>query len=245
MKVGRYFLTLGIALLSGCANKHVTVPSWNAFQAPLKKQGNEFVESPLNEAPLTQDDQNQRKQYLTELDASYTKITGIAEKTLKQLHKEADHYSRLTLGTGVVGIGASIAAGALVVASPANAVWVAVFTGIGAGSISFQTRTALEGFSRDSVAQIYNDTLSKLNTSASEFQSGYYSLKVLQSSSKRSEWFEAAARSEKALQNYYVTALLLPLPTSSASAEQLKQQNEAFKKQLDDLNAAIDKLKKQ
>ncbi len=179
-----------------------------------------------------------------ELDSTYTATKKDAAKTLRRLEQQADHHGKIAVGTGGVGIAAGIAAGALVVASPANAVWVAALTGVGTGALSFQTRMALEGFSRDAVAQVYNDTITRMREADGEYLAA---IKVLISHKEdwaAGKWDAEEAKAAQALGRFSSAASIVPLPAGSAEVESLKQKNVELNTKIEELQRKVEELSK-
>ena len=187
-------------------------------------------------------EKKKRKEHLENLTKTHADITAIGAKTLGKLKREAEHNSARTLWTGGVGIAAGIAAGALVVASPANVVWVTALTGIGAGTLSFQTRAALEGMSREAVARVYNDTLTKLTLYETQFEASYELLWANQTIYLPGIWDAEAAKAEVSLEKYRSAAMLVSLPSATEDATAIMQRQVELMEQFVQMRENIKKL---
>jgi len=101
-----------------------------------------------------------RRNYL-EIKELYVELLKAAiDLKIAGLNKQARQAGYFALGNKAVGIGSGIASAALVVASPANAVWVAGLTTFSTGLIAFEGRAEELGFST-LVANIKNDAIKK------------------------------------------------------------------------------------
>jgi len=227
--------------LVGCASSQLRVPSWQSQRTLMLKSRGVL---PPSDAKPSEQDIAERQKYLDKLEKSHEDINALARKTLGHLKRQANNNSKLTLATGGVGIASGIAAGALVVASPANAVWVAALTGVGAGALSFQTRAALEGFSRDAVARVYNDTITRMAAADTQYQASYQELVANKTTWTDAKWDEVAGAAEVSLQKYRSAATLVALPSGTEEVETLKQRNVELTSQLDQLQKQLDKIKK-
>lgn len=238
-KVSVLALVAALAL-TGCATKRFSqIPQFQSNVKPGTDRGGSGNSKLKSEeiGQLLAD----RAAHEVELQKKFEEISNQAQVTLRGLQRKADNYSELTLGTGAVGIGAGVAAGALVVASPANIVWVTALTGIGAGAVSFQTRTALEGFSRDVVARVYNETLVKLNSHAKEFGDAAAKMRASHNDTDTSAWNTAQGQAVAALVNLQTAALLIPIATGPSDTAELKKQNEELLAALKQIQGAIEK----
>ncbi len=106
-----------------------------------------------------------RRNYL-EIKELYVELLKAAiDLKIAELNKQARQAGYFALGNKAVGIGSGIASTALVVASPANAVWVAGLTTFSTGLIAFEGRAEELGFST-LIANIKNDAIKEKAESA-------------------------------------------------------------------------------
>ncbi len=144
-------LLLAALLVGGCGPKVANMPS---FSYVLKEKP-EGIEAIMQETPLTSADLSDRGKDIAALRTWYHEVSKNAAEVQDDMRKEADLFSATHLTVGGVGVAAGIAAAALVVASPANAVWVSALSGTAAGAAGYQTSLATQGLSREAVAEAY------------------------------------------------------------------------------------------
>lgn len=141
------FLLLS-SLFIGCAKGHRLPVYEYAPQARSPMRGS------LDEALNATDAENRAKD-IKAIREWYGEVSRNAATVQADMRKEADVFSATNLGIGGTGIAAGVAASALVVASPANAVWVAALSGAAASAAGYQTSLATQGLSRQAVAEAY------------------------------------------------------------------------------------------
>jgi hypothetical protein len=109
-----------VALLGGCANKitsRLDLKSAIQSQVAGLSQGSSGAKKA------------ERQAVVDILDTRYQEVRANAAEVMTDLDKKANKFSRIDISVGIGGIAAGVAASALVVASPANAVWVAALSG--------------------------------------------------------------------------------------------------------------------
>jgi len=163
---------------------------------------------------------------------------------LDELRRTADNRSNLTLFTGGAGIASGVAATTLAVASPANVVWVAGLSAFGTGVLSFQTRAALEGFSRDAVARVYNDTITRTQGTIAQIGADFEFLRQHVDSLDDS-FDKRAGELDNRIVSLRSAAILTPLIIGTdQDIEELKKRNVEILKQLEETQKQVDELKK-
>jgi hypothetical protein len=236
------WLIIPMFLLIGCTPKTVLI------HVPLKRESVQKDIKKLN-AQEKQDSESagkkQREEQLTQLDKAYSNALSEAQDKLVTLKKRADRRSGVNLGINLAGIAAGITAGVLLVASPANAVWAAAFTGFGTGVLSFQTQLIDEGYSRDSIAHIHQETMDKMAAASEQFAIHYKSLQAGKDKfdiQGIQEWNNHLALADDAIIKMNVATIFTPLSVGTTDdIEKLKKANADLKKRLDDIDAKIPK----
>ena len=190
---------------------------------------------------VTEDPQKRteaRDKQLNDLSAEYTKALTEAQGRLNTLKGQADRRSGATLLTSVAGIASGITASVLLVASPANAVWAAAFTGFGTGVLTFQTEMFNEGYSRQTIARIYQDTMNKMVAANEQYETNSNSLVQGKLTLSANDWNNHLALASGAIIKMHAATIFVPLPI--ATPEDIAE----LKKQVEDLNAKVSKTPK-
>jgi len=188
----------------------------------------------------------EKLKFLKSVDNCYSQINDRAVWRLNRLKWEADNYSIAKLSLDGVGIGCGIAAAALIVASPANAVWVAALGGVTTGVVGFQSRSAGEGFARDAALRVYDESKEKMENAANAYLVQYENLaKLTPKDDNDAEWRVAAAGAVSALLKYYNAVVFVSLPRGlPEDVEKLKRLQEDQKRIQDEQNKNIQELLK-
>ena len=184
-----------------------------------------------------------RDKQLDDLSAEYTKALPEAQGRLNTLKGQADRRSGATLGTSLAGIASGITAGVLLVASPANAVWAAAFTGFGTGVLSFQAQMFNEGYSRQTIARIYEDTMNKMAAANEQYETNRHFLVQGKDTLSTDDWNRYLALASGAIIKMHAATIFVPLPIGTPDdLEDLKKNNAELKKLVEDLNAKVLKI---
>jgi len=186
----------------------------------------------------------ERNKYLSEIQVAHKSIQKEAAALFEEIRSSADNNSETSLTVSGIGIASGIAATALVVASPANAVWVAGLSGVSTGALGYQTRLAQEGFTRDAVYREFERLASEYKTANSEFGEALSILKSNVNTTDFKKWDEGVALAEKSLKEMESTVTLKYLPTGLAEdLEKIKNRDEEILKQIKILQEENKKLK--
>lgn len=206
---------VGSFLLMGC--NVIEIPTAvNIDQQPF----NAKVDNPEN-----------RSQQYNVLMMRYAEYVEYSARVLHQVEEDGEYNARLTLGVGVGGTLSGIAAAALVVASPANAVWVATFSGLSAGAVGFQTNAALQGFSREAKVAVYNELRGELKAAQAEVDAAFDKLNQALTDPDPQIWQQAVLRTSQKLNMLRAAALYPPTAavgpfddTNTARLDQIEKQ---------------------
>lgn len=90
-------------------------------------------------------------------------------KQVERLTGEATWWGLESVGIKRAGLLAGVAGAALVVASPANAVWVAALSGFSGAANGFTASSAQEGFSKSVIASYIKPVIEEVGTAVSGF----------------------------------------------------------------------------
>lgn len=228
-----------IVLTVGCSTTYPPKPTgWSAF--PSRPISDLITKA----AEVSPELKVARLKYIEKKQSEFLEIMTVIDKKLDDLRRTADKNSALTLWTGGAGIASGVAATTLAVASPANVVWVAGLSAFGTGVLTFQTRAALEGYSRDAVARVYNQTITKIQKSTSQIGADFEFLR--QYVDLTGDVFDKrAGELDGRIVSLYSTAILTPLIVGAdQDVEELKRRNAEILKKLEDAQKQIDELKK-
>jgi hypothetical protein len=214
----------------GCASTAPLEPkSWSTFLSiadRLAYQTKTEIPPELKE---------KRLQYIDNQRSEYQKIMDKIDSKLDDLRRTAEKNSTVTLWTGGAGIASGVAATTLVVASPANAVWVAGLTAFGTGVMTFQTRAALEGYSRDAVARVYNEIIAKIQDATSQIGVDFEFLRS-NVESTGDVFDKRAGELDQRIIRLHTAAILTPLIVGTdQDIEELKRRNVELQSQIDEI----------
>jgi PKD repeat protein len=140
----RLLLTASLGLflcLTGCQSAKV-----RNLKGELKAGGAGFTGSQA-------DVYNFRSKEIVDLETQFEKSEKAYEKQYSKLCQQAQLFGVSAVAFGWAGLGAGIAASALVVASPANVVWVAGLSSFAGGAGLFSSVAGEQGFTKYAVAQ--------------------------------------------------------------------------------------------
>lgn len=136
----------------------------------------------------------------------YIELDKVSKRT-ESLEKDGKLFSTISLGIQLVGIAAGIAATALVVASPANAAWVAALTGVSSGAATYTLASSNEGFTRrdaisyqNNIKQKTQDSLKKVNCAE---------LEVAKLSANEGQWEDKIKKMQDAINDLRIAAFTL------------------------------------
>ncbi len=181
-----------------------------------------------------------RDEFVKNLETQHDLITAKVQQALKIMKKEADQRSVLRLSLDGAGILAGIASAGLIVASPANAVTVAVLNGFATGVLAFETSTGAEGLNRASMLIVYNNTMRQMVDAENAYEGAYQTL-LQKRAAEEQVWRDAAAAAAVALNRYDNTTLFRSLP----GAEDTKALNDLLKSLQDQQKDLREWLQKQ
>ena len=247
----KYFFILFPILIFGCASNSRNlvidpVMPWSSYQIDQSgKVRSEFVSSnSLTDLQLGLQ-LTARNNYITGLKATHKSIENKASKLFEEIRDLADQNSETSLAVSTVGILSGITATALVVASPANSVWVAGFTGASTGALGYQTRLAQEGFTRDAVQREFERLASEYKAANAEFGEALAILQVNLNSTDLTEWNGGIAKAEKSLNEMETLVTLGYLPAGIVEdLEKIKMRDEEILNQIKILQNQNNELKK-
>jgi len=185
-----------------------------------------------------------RQEFLDKLNRAYVQINNNANKLLKRMALQADGNTTFRLCLDGAGIGCAIAAGALIVASPANAVWVAALNGVTAGVLAFEASTRQEGVSRDAIVRMYDKAVGDIKQAGETYLTRYEELvKETGKANNDDKWRDAAAAALSALLKYNHTVMYFPLSYGAAEdLQKLKDAQTVFEQELDKFGKMIKDL---
>lgn len=157
-------------------------------------------------------DLNNRDKYINWINKSYAEFQNGYDWTMDELNKQAVGSSLVRIGTTGSGIAAGIAATALVVASPANAVWVAGLGGFSTGILGIQSVVTREGYSKVAFARVLKKYKEKLDKLLVEYNKSYTELlKAKDEQDNDKKWVTAQANVENTLRSLYFEVFNPPL----------------------------------
>jgi PKD domain len=134
-------LAFAVIFVSGCRS-----PAYKSTQAALMAAAPTIptVQTSLYDA---------RQQEILTLQSDCDQNQKDFEKQADKVTGQANFFGISQVGISWAGLGSGIAATALTVASPANAVWTTIMAGFAGGSAGFAAAAAQQGFSKAAIAQ--------------------------------------------------------------------------------------------
>lgn len=227
-----FIIIISTFFLIGCASKTILEARSTAsyFESkPIKGEKNLDNQEKI-------DRYNARKARLDDLIKDYEKALRPAEVKLLKLNDQANRRSGVTLATAFIGIGAGLTATVLLVASPANAVVAAAFSGASTGILGFQNQMFMEGFSRQAIGRIHEETNDKMRAAHDKFSINYGILSNGINSMTTDDWNKYFALASSAIIDMEAETIFTRLPMgTSEDVESLKKKNEELKKTIKDL----------
>lgn len=232
------FLHIFAIFFIGCSSASLPIPiGWSTFLTPAERI--EYLEN----RTVTSEIQQKREQYIEKKHSEFTQIMNVLNNKLEELRNKADNNSNLTLWSGGLGVASGVAATTLVVASPANAIWVTGLSTFGTGVLTFQSRAALEGYSRDAVARVYNQIITKISQASILIGNDFEFLRQNVKSSG-DDFDERAGELDKRIIELHSAAILTPLIVGiDQDIAELKRTNAEIKEMLDQAQKDINELK--
>lgn len=201
-------LLILFVFLSGCA--HSTRES-RVLGASAK-----ITKPTKDEEAPSQELIDSRKDALNNLYKEHQRIVGDVENKLKSLQDNAENNRSWAFKTGAVGVVATITSGALMMASPANAVAAAILTTTGTGVLSIQNISTSQGYSVDAATRVYKETVSKMTAANDEFSNAFEELqKNIHTPNYTHTWDEKEAVATKALMKLKSATVFVSIPTGS------------------------------
>lgn len=157
-------MSVGMALLlPGCATSKG--PSYAAQQSLKSLVDQKVAKTPNEDHTPLRERQNQVNALASAMDAEVKRF----EERVKELTGEANLWGYEAMGMKRIGLAAGIGAAALVVASPANAVWVAALSGFSGGVNGFSAAAETEGYSKGIIAAYVQPIVLELQKEVSDF----------------------------------------------------------------------------
>jgi len=182
----------------------------------------------------------ERKRTLEALKTQYLYAFSLASDRLNTLKTQADRRTQFTVGTSLAGIASGLTATVLLVASPANAVWASGFAGFSTGVLGFQSQMYEEGYSRQTIARIYEATMNKMVAAYEEYGTNYSALEKGIDDLEPDKWNEHLSLASGAIVKLHAASVFVPLPMGAAEdIAELKKSNAELKKRLEDISAQI------
>lgn len=157
------------------------------------------------------DDMTRRKEYILALADAGSDLGLEAGKISKGYRARIENVSAEFRGWTLLGIGSSIAAAALAVASPANATWVAALSGVSAGVGGYQAKVAEDGYSRDAVMVAYDEFREGFAIASREFAAALGNLAAAVEKSP-SEWVTVQVQAASAFESLKAVVMFPGVP---------------------------------
>ena len=184
-----------------------------------------------------------RNAELKKLKEEYNSASTKAEESLNNLKKRADKRSGGMLWTSAAGIASGLTASVLLVASPANAVWAAAFTGFSTGILAFQDQLSEEGYSRLAVARIHETTQKTIIDANTKYLTNVLILQTRIEGSNalsKEDWNKYLALAWEAIAEMTSAARFTSMSMgTSADVQQIKKQNEEILEKLKKIDSQL------
>jgi hypothetical protein len=241
--IGRTAILLALSCVIGCASSMPMSHTWLSIKGTLQplvaKERGQVANIPDQKVLEA------REKYLADIKQEFIDLDKLGNESLNGLLTKADRNSRTSIAVGTLGALSGITAGVLLVASPANAVWAAAFTGFGTGALGFQTRMAMEGYSRPAIARLFTNAILRCEKAKAEFLTAYNTLVSLKGNPDSEQWDKNAGAAELALLKLRSEVLRVSLPMGEE--EDLVWQRKAmeeFSTQLNQVQQTVNEIKK-
>jgi hypothetical protein len=185
-----------------------------------------------------------RNTYIISLKMTHKLIEKRAISLFNELRSLANKKSITSLSVSTVGVLSGIAATTLLVASPANIIWVTGLTGLSTGALGYQTRLAQEGFSREAVQREFEKIASEYKDANSEFGDALAILQANLNSTNVTDWNLGVSKAEKSLSTMETLTTLGYLPKGTQEdLNKIKAKDEEILNQIKQLSLQNNELK--
>ncbi|MCW5556096.1 MAG: hypothetical protein KIS67_28565 [Verrucomicrobiae bacterium] len=138
---------------------------------------------------------------------------------------QAAKIGRWKTGIGISGIASGIAASALIVASPANAVWVSVLSGYAGGVAGMNSVFDNNGYSREQIAALETTVVQEYAAVSAEINLEVLFALANDVATTSEKWLEELGKQNRAMTRLRALALTLKIPTGSSQTPPAPEAN--------------------
>jgi hypothetical protein len=227
--ISLFALQVILILSTGCSTVGSRVRAINAAAAPVAADLNASVITAVSAARTaalgrigalaagaavaTANDINQRLDAYEKLQTEKNDLDAKFSVVFDENQHRSLRIANTKTAIGITGIAAGIGAAALIVASPANAVWVSIFSGYAGGVAGMNSVFDSNGYSREQIAALETTVAQQYASASADIR--LVTLYTLASSPTTTgdQWLKELETQEAAMTKLRALAMTLNIPT--------------------------------